>query len=171
MLQIISRGSFVCLTLCAALFLSQPCTAQSQQAAISGIVSDSSGAALPGARITVTNTATNVTTLGVANEAGAYRVPNLEIGDYTVAVDLEGFRRYQQTKIVLNTAENTPSVTLRWSRYSANHVRTSGGQALNPCRSLRLCAFARDRRSPSGRAPAAHRSAGISPARPPPTNL
>ena len=80
--------------------------AQSQQASISGEVTDSTGAALVGARVTATNTATNVATTAVSNEAGAYLVSNLEIGEYTVTVDHDGFRRYREVGIALNTAES-----------------------------------------------------------------
>ena len=76
-----------------------------QQASITGQVTDSSGAALAGARVTATNIATNGTTVAVSNASGDYLVPNLEIGEYTVAVEHDGFRRYREDKLVLNTDE------------------------------------------------------------------
>lgn len=77
-----------------------------QQASVGGQVTDSTGASLSGARIIVTNIATNVVINGLSNASGAYLVPNLDIGEYTVAVEHDGFRRYRETRLVLNTAEN-----------------------------------------------------------------
>ena len=93
-------------TVLALLLSAAAALAQSQQASISGQVTDSTGAALVGAHVTANNIATNVATVSVTNESGDYLVPNLEIGEYTVAVEHNGFRRYRETKLVLNTAEN-----------------------------------------------------------------
>ena len=77
---------------------------QSNQASISGTVTDAQGAAIPGARVNATNTATDVRTGTVTNEAGFYSIPNLPIGAYIVTVEHEGFRRYQREGITLTTA-------------------------------------------------------------------
>ncbi len=91
-------------TILAFLFLASPVLAQ--QATISGQVTDSTGASLAGARVTATNLATNVASIQTTNSAGAYLFPNLEIGEYTVAVEHEGFRKYRENKIVLDTAQS-----------------------------------------------------------------
>src|ERR1019366_7717109 len=93
-------------TIVALLLSAVAALAQSQQASISGEVTDSTGARLVGDRVTATNLATNMATADVTNDAGAYLVPNLEIGEYTVVVEHQGFRRYRETKIVLDTAES-----------------------------------------------------------------
>ena len=80
--------------------------AQSQQASIGGVVTDSTAAAVVGARVIATNIATNVATIVTTNASGDYLISNLEIGEYTVVVEHEGFRRYREDKIVLDTAEN-----------------------------------------------------------------
>ena len=80
--------------------------ALAQQASISGQVTDSTGATLAGAHVTATNNSTNIATVGITNASGGYLIPNLEIGEYTVAVEHEGFRRYRENKIVLDTAES-----------------------------------------------------------------
>src|SRR5215472_11364161 len=87
-------------------FLFFAAVAFAQQASIGGLVTDSTGAALPGTHVTATNIATNVAITAVTNETGNYLIPNLEIGEYSLAVEHEGFRLYRENKIMLDTAEN-----------------------------------------------------------------
>ena len=76
------------LALCAA-----PVSAQDFRGSIIGRVNDSSGARLPGATVTATNTATNVGSTTTTNNDGSYSILYLTPGTYTVAVELAGFRR------------------------------------------------------------------------------
>ena len=62
------------------------------QGTITGEVKDSSGAIVPGATVTVTNTATNVARNTQTNESGLYNFPALVPGNYTVKVESAGFR-------------------------------------------------------------------------------
>lgn len=66
--------------------------AQSGLATVTGIVSDDQGAAVPGASVTATNSATSVPYTGVTNEAGVYTINALPIGDYQIKVELTGFK-------------------------------------------------------------------------------
>ncbi len=66
---------------------------QADSAIIVGVAVDSTQGPLPGASVTVTNTATNVSTSVVTNERGQYRTPPLRIGIYDVAVEFPGFKR------------------------------------------------------------------------------
>src|SRR5262245_50367162 len=66
--------------------------AQSGAASITGIVTDETGAALPGVNVTATNQATNVPSVGVTNQAGNYTITPLTIGTYVVKAELAGFR-------------------------------------------------------------------------------
>ena len=54
---------------------------------ISGQVADSTGGAIPGARITATNVNTNATRTAVTNGAGIYTFPSLQPGVYNVRVE------------------------------------------------------------------------------------
>ena len=63
---------------------------------ITGEVKDSSGAIIPGATVTATNTATNATREAQSNEAGAYSFPALPPGPYIVKAELQGFRTVTQ---------------------------------------------------------------------------
>ncbi len=58
---------------------------------ISGTVKDPSGAVIPGATVTATDTATNVQTKTVSDEKGFYAFPSLPVGRYNVKVAEEGF--------------------------------------------------------------------------------
>jgi len=73
------------------LFLCVPCSAQTL-GTITGEVKDSSGALIPGATVTVTNTGTNATREAQSNEAGIYSFPALPPGNYTVKAELQGFQ-------------------------------------------------------------------------------
>src|SRR5690242_18128913 len=75
-------------------------------AQISGTVKDQSGAVLPGAELTVTQTDTGVKRNTVTNETGSYILPDLPIGPYRLEAALPGFKTYVQTGIVLQVDGN-----------------------------------------------------------------
>jgi hypothetical protein len=62
------------------------------QGTITGVVSDPSGAVVPNASVTATNTATNVSRKTVTNNEGLYSFPSLVPGPYEVRVEIGGFR-------------------------------------------------------------------------------
>ena len=67
--------------------------AQTERGAITGTVADASGAAVPGAEITVINVDTNVHTSTNSTGTGTYRVTNLPPGTYNVTCTKEGFKQ------------------------------------------------------------------------------
>ena len=73
-----------------------------ERATIVGTVVDPSGAIVPGAHVTITNTATSVSRVVETNSSGNYIAPELPIGTYTVRVELKGFKTYERQGIVLN---------------------------------------------------------------------
>ncbi|PYS20438.1 MAG: TonB-dependent receptor, partial [Acidobacteria bacterium] len=75
-------------------------------AQISGTVKDRTGAVLPGADITATQTDTGVTRTTISNETGSYVLPNLSLGPYRLEVALPGFRTFAQTGLVLQVNDN-----------------------------------------------------------------
>jgi hypothetical protein len=75
-------------------------------AQISGTVRDQSGAILPGADVSATQTATGAKRTAVTNETGSYILPNLPVGPYMIEVELPGFRTYVQTGIVLQVGSS-----------------------------------------------------------------
>src|SRR5262245_60614238 len=59
---------------------------------ITGVVTDSSTAVLPGAAVVAASNATGTKYEAVTNEAGTYSVPALSAGVYTVTISLDGFK-------------------------------------------------------------------------------
>lgn len=74
-------------------------------ATITGAVTDSTGAAVPGARVTVTNTESGLVFTSVTTGEGTYYVPNLNPGPYMVKIESQGFKSYVRNGVVLRTAE------------------------------------------------------------------
>jgi Carboxypeptidase regulatory-like domain/TonB dependent receptor-like, beta-barrel len=68
---------------------------------ILGTVTDSTGAIIPNAKITVTNTATNVSYRTVSSSAGDYQVPALNPGTYKVSAEAPGFQKSTTTAFTL----------------------------------------------------------------------
>jgi outer membrane receptor protein involved in Fe transport len=66
--------------------------AQTATGQITGTVTDSSGATLPGAKIKVTNEGTGLTREVVSSDRGTYAVPLLPVGAYLVTAEQEGFK-------------------------------------------------------------------------------
>lgn len=75
-----------------ALLASAPCVAQSFTGSISGTVADSSGAVVPSAQVTITQTETNRQARVVAGNDGTYLAPALPVGDYRVEATAAGFK-------------------------------------------------------------------------------
>ena len=67
--------------------------AQTTTGAITGTVTDPSGAAIPNVKVTATNTATNISNTTQSNDAGVYNFPFLLIGNYTVTAEAQGFKK------------------------------------------------------------------------------
>ena len=66
--------------------------AQTGAASVTGIVTDQSGATVPGATVTATNQATNVVYTALSNEAGNYTITSLPVGTYVVKAELASFK-------------------------------------------------------------------------------
>ena len=85
--------------------------AQSTFATLTGTVTDSSGAVLPGVTITVTNIGTEGTRSLVTDAVGNYLVPNLDAGGYRIVAALSGFA--EQTRQTELLARQTVRVDLQ----------------------------------------------------------
>jgi len=81
-------------------------SAQSQEnATITGTVTDSSGAAVPNAAISLTSQATGQVRQTVSNTDGIYSFGNVGVGHFTLSASATGFQRFTRTDIVVNTAQ------------------------------------------------------------------
>jgi hypothetical protein len=69
---------------------------------ITGVVTDSTGATVPGAKVTVIESATNATHTVTTSDVGSYTVTQLPPGKYTVKVDKATFKSYRQNDVTLS---------------------------------------------------------------------
>ena len=72
----------------------------------SGIVADASGAAIPGAKVTVTAPATGFTRSATANDAGEYLIALLPVATYRVQVEQNGFQNAVAEDVRLQVDEH-----------------------------------------------------------------
>ena len=77
------------------LMYATPLTAQSGSSSIQGTVADSSGAVIPGADVTLTNTSTNVVLKVATDGSGSYSFPTAPPGVYSIEVSKDGFASYK----------------------------------------------------------------------------
>ncbi len=82
--------------------LSVPAGAQVDQGAIVGTVTDNSGAVVAGAKVTVTNRATNLALTATTASDGSYVFSPIKIGSYDIAVEKQGFEKARQTDVAVN---------------------------------------------------------------------
>jgi len=88
-------------------FCTWPLAARGQQetATITGSVKDQSGAIVPKATVTVTNTQTNISVKTEADDAGFYTIPSLRPGEYSVTAESAGFQKINRTGVTLQVAQ------------------------------------------------------------------
>lgn len=79
--------------------------AQTGAASVTGIVSDQSGGAVPGATVTATNDATGVTYTAVSNESGNYTITAMPVGTYVIKAELTGFKTGQTRSVALEAMQ------------------------------------------------------------------
>ncbi len=79
---------------------------QVSTAAIHGTVADTSGASIPGAVVTATQTNTNYTTSTKTRDDGSFNLPALPVGPYSIRIAGTGFAGYEQTGLVLEVGQN-----------------------------------------------------------------
>jgi hypothetical protein len=78
-----------------------------QNGQFTGTVTDPSGAAIAGAKITVTNRATNLSVSTTTNTSGAYSIKELPPGQYDVTAEAGGFRSYSNKAVTVNAGTIT----------------------------------------------------------------
>jgi hypothetical protein len=84
-----------------ALFLSPANLLADVTGSVLGVVRDPSQAVIKGARVTITNTQTNLSQQTVSGDDGSYRFLALPVGTYTVNATNAGFQQFNATDIVL----------------------------------------------------------------------
>ncbi len=82
-----------------------------QSATVVGTVTDPTGAVVPNASVTVTNTATNISAHATTNAEGAYYVPFQSAGTYDITVSAPGFKQFVRRGVVLEIGQ-TPRINV-----------------------------------------------------------
>jgi len=80
--------------------------AQVSTGQISGRVTDTSGAVLPGVSVVATHTETQTIRTTVTNEVGVFSLPNLPVGPYRLEASLQGFQTFVQSGITIQVNSN-----------------------------------------------------------------
>jgi hypothetical protein len=79
--------------------------AQVNTASLTGLVTDPSGAAAVGAKVTATSVATNLEFIATTDSGGYYTFPTLPLGNFTVSIEMQGFKRSVHENVVLEVGQ------------------------------------------------------------------
>ncbi len=94
---------------------------------ITGTVTDTTGAAVPGATVTITQIDTNAVHTVATSDAGTYTVTQLPPGHYTVKIDKPAFKSFKQTSITLQidqTVQISPQLSVGGSQQTVEVTDT-----------------------------------------------
>lgn len=109
-----------------------PLAAQSYTAAIRGVVTDASGAAVPGAKVTITEADRNVPHAATTDDSGRYSASALPPGAYTLTVEAGGFRKFVQTRFDLTVQQQaTLNIQMQVGDIATQVEVTSSAPLLN----------------------------------------
>src|SRR5690349_20713118 len=102
-----------------AILMCRPAASQYTTASLSGEVRDSTGGVVPGAKVTATNVDTRIVTTALTNSEGEFLLPRLNVGNYSVTVEKEGFSTYVRAGVSLSVNQAASlSVTLQVGQLS-----------------------------------------------------
>jgi hypothetical protein len=114
--------------------------AQVTTATLTGTVADTTGALIPGAKVTVTNRGNKFTRSATANGSGVFNFPGLDSGDYELTVTCKGFGTYVVSGIHLDPSDTRNITTIRMapgafaetitvSAAGQNHIEDDGSRS------------------------------------------
>jgi hypothetical protein len=129
----------LCLALCA------PSSASAQaNAGVTGTVTDSTGAVIPQAKVTITNDGTSIASRLSTSSAGTYEAKGLNPGKYTISVEAPGFKKAVLTSVnvdvsviatidvTLNNGSASETVEVTSSQISLNTTEPQLGSTIEP---------------------------------------
>lgn len=93
-------------SLAVALAFAAACAAQTNFGRITGLVQDSTGAAVPGCAVAVTNPTTGLRQTAGTDASGSFVFPSLPAGTYDVRVEKEGFKAGEERGVILDAASS-----------------------------------------------------------------
>lgn len=97
-------------------------------ASVQGTVTDPSGASVPNAKVTLTNSERGTTRSTVSDGSGLYSIPNVPVGPYALSVEAQGFQGYTQ-KGVLEVGNNIQINAALTVGSSTEHVEVQASGA------------------------------------------
>jgi hypothetical protein len=102
--------------------------AQDPVATLEGTVEDPSGKAVPAARVTALHLDTGFTRTAQTGQDGAYRLPLLPVGPYSLTIEAEGFAKFEQKPVQLSISQ-VAQVRVGLEVRSAREIVTVEGDA------------------------------------------
>lgn len=97
-----SRSLAIFLFIC---FASFAAWAQTGTGTITGTITDPTGAVVAGVTVSATQLATGTTVTAVTSDTGNYTIPQLRVGEYSVAIEQSGFKSYQRSGLTLSASQ------------------------------------------------------------------
>ena len=113
------KALFLVLSLC---LIATAAVAQEVTGSIVGTVKDQSGAVVPNAKVTITNTDTSVARTLTANQDGDFTAPLLPLGNYSITAEAPGFKKATISKITLHVNEK---LDRKSTRLNSSHIQKS----------------------------------------------
>ena len=86
------------------LCLAAPAFAQGDRGAITGLITDATGAVVPNVEVTATQLETNTAFKATSTSSGVYRIPYVQAGNYKVSAGLKGFKTAVVSPVVVAVA-------------------------------------------------------------------
>lgn len=101
---------------------------QVSTATVVGTVTDPAGAVVPGASIVLVNTQTGVETRSQTNDAGNYRIQNIQVGSYSLSASADGFsiKRVDRLRLTVNQTSTIDFVLSVGAVSEAVNVEAAG---------------------------------------------
>ena len=126
------RQRFAALAVLALLTAGVPAAAQVSLATVTGVVTDSAMAVIPGASVTITNVLTGIESEAETNETGYFTLLSLIPGTYELVVSSEGFRRFIRPNLELETGQQVRlDVELELGAITESVTVTSAAPSIN----------------------------------------
>jgi outer membrane receptor protein involved in Fe transport len=97
----------ICILFVLALLAASMAYSQAVNATLLGNVTDASGGVVPNAKVTITEVNTGVGRTSQTNESGNYTFPDLAPGNYTVEVEVSGFKKERRANVVVEVNSST----------------------------------------------------------------
>jgi hypothetical protein len=105
--QLFLRLGLLAVSIYFSLLLAGNLKAQQNNAAVVGTVTDSSGAILPGAAVTLTNVGTNISETTQTSGAGDFVFPMVQVGTYALKVEIKGFKTFTAPGLTVAAGDRT----------------------------------------------------------------